>query len=64
MRRDAEEGDSVLVCMVYMGMGYWLMVYSTGQRGREGSYQKGWLMVGALVTRSMLSETREGRASG
>ena len=40
MRRDAEEGGGVLVHMVYVGMVYWLMVYFTVQKGREGSYQK------------------------
>ena len=40
MRRDAEEGGGVLVHMVYVGMVYWLMVYFTGQKGKEGSYQK------------------------
>ena len=59
MRRDAEEGGGVLVHMVYVGMVYWLMVYFTGQRGREGSYQKSRLMVRTLRIRSALFEMRE-----
>lgn len=58
MRRDAEEGGGALVHMVHAGMAYWLMVYFTDQRGREGGYRK--LIDGkGTQDRSELFEMRE-----